>query len=112
MARVTDPNGHTKVVKNLAWFFRKARTSSIRSIVLTHVEHSYVMEVVFDDNFIFVTPFNDLQVFWTVMGRQRSLQGQMYTIIDQDEKHMGAYEYMLSSPRSMLRHARHGMKVS
>lgn len=82
MARITSPAGHTRVVKNLGWFLKKARTASIKSIVLTHVEHSYVMEAVFDDNWIFVTPYASMEVFKRTMGRQRSLKGQAVSLVD------------------------------
>jgi hypothetical protein len=87
MARVTSPQGHTRVVKNLSWFFRKAQKTPIRSIVLTHVEHSYVMEAVFDDSYIFVTPYASMEVFKRTMGRRRSLRGESVTVIDKDKAH-------------------------
>lgn len=87
MARVTTPAGRTSVVKNLGWFFKKAQKTPIRSIVLTHVEHSYVMEAVFDDNYIFVTPYASMAVFERTMGRRRSLRGESVTVIDKDKAH-------------------------
>ena len=87
MARITSPAGNTSVVKNLGWFLKKARKTAIKSIVLTHVEHSYVMEAVFDDNWIYVTPYADLSMFKRVIGRQRSLKGQMVALIDKGSVH-------------------------
>jgi hypothetical protein len=87
MPRVTTPAGRTRTVKNLSWFLRKARGTSLRSLVMTHHGDGYVMEAVFDDGHIFVTPYASLSVFKQVMGRQRSLAGQAVAVVDGGHVH-------------------------
>ena len=87
MARVTSPAGHTRVVKNLGWFLRKARATPLKSVVMTHHGNGYVMEAIFDDNYVFVTPYASLTVFKNVMGRQHSMKGQDVAVVDGGHVH-------------------------
>ena len=87
MARVTSPAGNTRVVKNLSWYFRKARVEPLRSLVMTHHGNGYVMEAVFDDGFIFVTPYASMDVFKHIVGRQRSMKGQVVSVVDGNHVH-------------------------
>ena len=83
MARITTPAGTTSTVRdNIQWMLRKARTTGIKSIVLTHVEHSYVMETIFDDNYVFVMPFAGLDSFKSIVSRRHQLKGCKVALID------------------------------
>lgn len=87
MARVTSPQGHTRTVKNLGWFLKKAREKTLRSLVMTHHGDGFVMEAVFDDGYIFVTPYADLTVFKRIIGRQHSMRGQTVAVVDGNHVH-------------------------
>ena len=91
MARVT---GKTRTVKNLGWFFTKVRVEPVKSIVLTHVEHSYVMEVVFDDGWIFVTPFASVENAKRRLWVLEQVQGQKVAVVDGDALH----EFEIKNP--------------
>ena len=95
MATIITPDRKVKPVKNLGWFFRKARGESIREFTMTKSAvpgmSGWYMRVVFEDEHVFETNFADLSVFKDVMNRQRSLQDVVVAV--NDGKRM--YEYVL-----------------
>lgn len=79
MARVTHFHKglmRVKNVKNLGWFFRKARTTPVRRFELYEANDGYwEMFVDFEDSTTFSTQYASLEVFKRTMKRQRSLKG-------------------------------------
>lgn len=84
MATVRKRSGSTRSVKNLGWFFRKARTTVISDLTMERVASGWKMTATFDDGEVFTTPYADINVFKQVMGRQRSLKGLVVRVIDGD----------------------------
>ena len=62
-------------VKNLGWFFRKARKVTIDRFYMGQSNDGWEMFVDFSDGDVFQTHYADLNVFKHVMNRQRSLRG-------------------------------------
>ena len=91
-ASVHRPGGTVRQVRNLGWFFRKARTTIITDFKLTWDGNGWQMTVSFADGDVFSTPYADLNVFRNVMSRQRSLHGVVVRVND------GAHSYDLRLP--------------
>ena len=100
MATIITPERKIKKVKNLGWFFRKARSETIRDFTMIKIEGpgsslsaGWHMRVVFDDAYVFEAEYADLSVFKNVMNRQRSLKGVRVHIDDGKR----TFDYVLGS---------------
>jgi len=71
-------------VKNLGWFFRKARQTVIDRFDLWQSNDGWEMFADFADGTRFHTHYADISVFKHVMGRQRSLRGVRVVIHPED----------------------------
>lgn len=71
-------------VKNLGWFFRKARDFVIEDFSLWQTNDGWSMFADFADGTAFYAHYNDLSVFKEVMNRQRSLRGTSVIIHKED----------------------------
>jgi len=83
-------------VKNLGWFFRKARTTTPSRIDLWQSNQGWEMFADFPDEATFSTPFASFTVFREVMNRQRSLRGVKVLVHRED----GSHEVMVLGARS------------
>ena len=72
------------VVKNLGWFFRKARTTVIEKFDMWQSNQGWEMFVDFAGGDVFETHFADITVFKHVMNRQRSLRGVVVNMHHED----------------------------
>ncbi len=94
---VFDSNGRGRTVKNLDWFFRKARTTIITSFKMFqhqsgHQFQDWTMAVTFEDGCRYESDYADLSVFKDVMNRQRSLKG---VVVEVDPADGAPYEITL-----------------
>jgi len=99
------PGGGAIKVKNLGWFFKKARTTTIDRFQMVRVQKlsergtglsewaDWEMIVWFSDGYVFHSDFASLDVFKSVMSRQRSLKGVVVNVVNRD----AAYDITLGS---------------
>jgi len=101
MGSVFPPTGPARKVKNLGWFFKKARTTIIKALYMTRDRvrnsaygdqlDSWEMTAQFDDGYVYKSVYADMSVFKSIMGRQRSLRGVTVQVTDDGRE----YDFVL-----------------
>lgn len=99
-AEVQAPNGKVRRVKNLRWFFEKARSTIISNFEMVRYRDAsgWNMYVVFGDGYRYRSDYASLEVFEDVMGRQRSLKGVPVEVHDHRHGSDVSYSITLGQP--------------
>jgi hypothetical protein len=87
MTCVQPPRGAAFPVRNLGWFFRKARVTTVDYLSMVKRGHGWRMRAAFHDGFVFSTDYASLDVFKRTMKRQRSLKGVSVVTFDGNDQY-------------------------